>query len=177
MATKGKKKGSNTHPAEYTNEDIKRDMQLIAESISNSNQAINALVASNKAAEKRIEAVEDLAGDGEPFGPEDKAKSLSHLAKQVFSPNEDMLIQSGMTEIPNRMVMPIAVERTMNEFIKITAKNPKSNVLLSDLFMKNYAIVMRALRRQLIQEAMGFSQIEMEKQIEEGDRLESRGEG
>ena len=177
MAAKEKKKDSNTHPEEYTNENIRRDLQLIAKSINNNNQAITSLVAGNEAMGKRLEEVEYLTGEGEgdSFGPKDKGKALSVLADRVVNPDEKMLPQ--MTETPDRMIMGIVIERARNEFINEHAFNPDSTALFSDIFMKWFAIVMRSRKRALIGEAMGFSQIEMEKQVEEEDRLESRSEG
>lgn len=162
----------------YSLDDVGHDLKLIA-------TTVNALRNRSEAMEKRIEAVESLAGNAiadesgsESFDSADKRKSLSVLADRVFRPDDTDIIKAGMTEIPNRMVMPIVIERTMNEYIKIITAEPNTDVLLSDIFMQQYAIVMRALRRQLIQEAMGFSQIEMEKQIDEEQRgLEAQAEG
>ena len=178
MATKGKKKGSNTHPEEeYTNDDVRRALQLLTKSTSDNNQAITALIANSNAMGKRLEEVEYLTGEGEgdSFGPKDKGKALSVLADRVVNPDDKMLPQ--MTETPDRMIMGIVIERARNEFINEHAFNPDSTALFSDIFMKWFAIVMRSRKRALIGEAMGFSQIEMEKQVEEEDRLESRSEG
>lgn len=160
-------KGDNTNPAEYTIEDAQYDLKQMV-------KIVKSFASRFEVVEKRVDAMESVAQnadngtEGDSFDAEDKKKALSVLAKQVFNPDENMLIQ--MTEIPNRMVMPVVIERTMNEFIKVHAFDPNSDMLLSDLFIKHYAIVMRALRRQLIQEAMGFSQIEMEKTAEEEAR-------
>ena len=176
MAAKEKKKDSNTHPEEYTNENIRRDLQLIAKSINNNNQAITSLIASNEAMEKRLEEVENMVGDeDDSFGLKDKRKALSVLADRVINPGVDMLPQ--MTETPDRMILGIVIERTRNKFIQECAFNPDSDVLFSDIFIEQFNIVMRSRHRALIGEAMGFSQIEVEKQIEAEDRLESRGEG
>ena len=167
MAGKDKttKTDKNDGNKDYSLDDVGHDLKLIA-------TTVNALRNRSEAMEKRLETVEAMAGEesSEDFTPADKQKSLSILARQVFSPDDIDIIKSGMTEIPNRMVMPIVIERTMNEYIKILTTNPSSDVLLSDIFMKHYAIVMRALRRQLIQEAMGFSQIEMDKAMDEEER-------
>ena len=151
-----KEKGNNHPTKEYTNEDLGHDMRLIAEAI--------------KKLTGRMEAVENMAKEGsdEDFDQGDRRKSLSILVDNVINPSGIMLPQ--MTETPNRMAIPLINEHTLNEYIGIVNKDPGSDVLLSDIWMKWYAIVMRSLRRQLIQEAMGFSQIEMEKQVEEDER-------
>ena len=145
---------------EYTNEDIRRDVQLIAESV----------VTSNKAIEKRLEAIEGLvASEGDDdFGPKDRKKALSVLADQTINPDEKMLPQ--MTETPDRMIMPMAVKHAQNEFLKILTQDPETTVLFSDLLMKWIDIKMRSRKRALIGEALGFSQIETEKAFEEEER-------
>ena len=160
MATKGKKKGSNTHPEEYTNEDIRHDLQLIAESV----------VTSNSAIEKRLEAMEGLVGSDEDddWGPKDRKRALSVLADQTINPDEKMLPQ--MTETPDRMIMPMAVKHAQNEFLKILTQNPDTTVLFSDLLMKWIDIKMRSRKRALIGEALGFSQIETEKALDDEER-------
>lgn len=153
--------GKDGDKQEYTIKNVESDLKLLAKTLN----AVGKRLEVVEAIASNVMTEEDSRGDSDST---DKQKSLSILANRVFNPSEDMLIQ--MTEIPNRMVMPIVIERTMNEYIKIITTEPNSDVLLSDLFMKHYSIVMRALRRQLISEAMGFSQIEMDKTMEEEER-------
>jgi len=151
---------------EYTLADIEQDMETIGEAL--------------KVFAERLEALEDASannereGNGDSFGSEDKRKALSLLAKMVINPDDNMLPQ--MTETPDRLIVSIAVEHAKNEFIKIRMENPDSLVFFSDLLLKWYNIIMRSRNRALIGEALGFSQIEVDKAIEEAQRLESKGE-
>ncbi len=173
MATK--KKGSNTHLEEYTNKHMRHDLQLIAQSIADNNRAVNILVDSNKTIEERLVEVESIIGGEDDFSAKDRKKALSVLADQTINPDEKMLPQ--MTETPDRMILPMAIKHAQNEFLKILTQDPDSKVLFSDLLMKWIDIKMRSRHRALIGEALGFSQIETEKQIEEADSLVSRPEG
>ena len=148
---------------EYTIDDVGHDLRLIAKSV-------NVLRNRSEVMEKRLEAVESLAGnmaaeEDEDFDPKDRKKALSVLADRVINPDDTMLPQ--MTETPDSMIMPMVIKHAQNEFLKLKLQNPDSNVLFSDLLMKWCDIKMRARNRALIGEAMGFSQIEIEKQIEE----------
>jgi len=151
---------------EYTLVDIEQDMETIGKAL--------------KVFAERLEALEDAAannggeGNGDSFGSEDKRKALSLLAKMVINPDDNMLPQ--MTETPDRLIVSIAVEHAKNEFIKIRMENPDSLVFFSDLLLKWYNIIMRSRNRALIGEALGFSQIEVDKAIEEAQQLESKGE-
>jgi len=157
---------------EFTLEDIVKDLRLVA-------KAVKTIRDRNEAMEQRLEAIESLAKNGEPededFSDKDRKKALSVLADRVINPDDHMLPQ--MTETPDRMLMPMIIKHAQNEFLKRKLENPDSDVLFSDILMKWCDIKMRSRKRQLIGEAMGFSQIEMEKAEEEVQRgLEAQGE-
>jgi len=162
---------------EYTNEDAHHDMVEVA-------KVLKSLVKQLPAINKRLEQLEQTKPqeqpsnhdeDDESFGEGDKRKALSALSQYVFNP-EDKIMLHQMTNTPKRIAMALVIEHTVNEFINEHAFNPDSTVLVSDIFMKWFARVMRSIDGNLITQAMGFSQIEVEKQIEEGDRLEAKGE-
>lgn len=153
----------------YTLEDVEHDMKIFSKllkTVATNNQDIN----------KRLEAVEAGVGEeDEDFGEKDRKKALSVLADRVINPDDHMLPQ--MTETPDRMLMPMIIKHAQNEFLKLKLEDPDTKVLFSDLLMKWCDIKMRARHRALIGEAMGFSQIEMDKQMDEEQRgLESQGE-
>lgn len=157
---------------EYTMEDAKQDMKNVAKMIKTLSQQLQA---QSQVMNKRLEQLEQAQGqsnnheDDESFGEGDKRKALSVLSEYVFNP-EDKKMLPQMTNTPNRMIMPIVIERTKNEFISEHAFNPDSKVLLSDILMKWFARIMRSRGGDLITQAMGFSQIEVEKGIEEAER-------
>jgi len=167
------KRGDGAKP--YTMEDVEHDIKELA-------KFIKTLASNNKAVMERIEAVENTvsnaitAEEDEDYSPGDRKKALSVLADRVINPDSKMLPQ--MTETPDGMIMGIVIEQARNEFIREHAFNPDSEVLFSDLVMKWFDIKMRARNRALIGEAMGFSQIEIDKAIDEASRgLEAQGEG
>lgn len=146
----------------YTLDDAGHDLKLIA-------KTVNVLRNRSEAMEKRLEAVEAISGEeDEDFGEKDRKKALSVLADRVINPDDHMLPQ--MTETPDRMLMPMIIKHAQNEFLKLKLENPDSKVLFSDLLMKWCDIKMRSRHRALIGEAMGFSQIETDKQMEEASR-------
>lgn len=158
----------------YTMEDVEQDMKTMA-------KLIKTIASNNKTVMERMETVESIVNNAvateedEDFSSGDKRKALSILAERVINPDEKMLPQ--MSETPDRMIMALVTERARNEFIKEHAFNPDSDALFSDIFMKHFHIIMRSRNRQLIGEAMGFSQIEMDKAIDEAARgLEAQGE-
>jgi len=121
---------------------------------------------------ERLEAIEDKLesnGDDVSFGSEDKRRAAQWLAENVVDPDAKMLPQ--MTETPDRLIVPLAVEYAKNEFIKIRMEDPDSLVLFSDLLFHWFAIMMRSRNRALIGEVMGFAQIQVDKEIEEGRKL------
>lgn len=156
---------------EYTMEDVGHDLKLIA-------KTVNVLRNRSEAMEKRLEAVEAMPSEAEDedFGEKDRKKALSVLADRVINPDDHMLPQ--MTETPDRMLMPMIIKHAQNEFLKQKLENPDSKVLFSDILMKWCDIKMRSRHRALIAEAMGFSQIEVDKALDEAARgLEVQGEG
>lgn len=165
-------KGDNTNPVGYTIEDAKHDLTEMV-------KIVKAFSKRFEATEQRLEAVESTTRnskvEAEDFSSEDRKKALSRLADNVINPDDHMLPQ--MTETPDRMLMPMIIKHAQNEFLKLKLENPDSKVLFSDLLMKWCDIKMRARNRALIGEAMGFSQIEVEKAVEEMRGLEAQGEG
>jgi len=158
----------------YTMEDVEQDMKTMA-------KLIKTIASNNKTVMERMEQVENTVNnvatpeEDEDFGPADRKKALSVLADRVINPDDSMLPQ--MTETPDRLIVSLAVEHARNEFIKERLKNPDSLVLFSDLLMKWFSIIMRSRHRALIGEAMGFSQIEVDKAMDEATRgLEAQGE-
>jgi len=168
-------KGGNANPTEYTLADVQHDLKQMV-------KIAKSFASRFDAVEKRMDTLESTAqnvNDGaedDPFGAGDRKKALSVLADRVINPDDHMLPQ--MTETPDRMLMPMIIKHAQNEFLKQKLENPASKVLFSDLLMKWCDIKMRSRHRALIGEAMGFSQIEVDKAIDEEARgLESRGEG
>ena len=154
---------------EYTIDDVERDMKLLIKAIKNTNQTVATIATNGKITEKRLEAIEAMASEeDEDFGAADRKKALSVLADRVINPDDHMLPQ--MTETPDRMMMPMIIKHAQNEFLKIKLENPDTKVLFSDLLMKWCDIKMRSRNRALIGEAMGFSQIEIDKAMEEASR-------
>ena len=154
--------GKDGDKQEYTIKDVGHDLRLIA-------KTVNTLRTRSEVMEKRLEVVEAVAGEeDQDFDEKDRRKALSRLADNVINPDEHMLPQ--MTETPDSMIMPMVVEHAKNEFLKLRIKNPNTDVLFSDLLMKWFNIVMRSRHRGLIGEAMGFSQIEMDKAMDEEER-------
>ena len=165
-------KGDGAKP--YTLEDVEHDMKTMA-------KFVKTIASNNRTVMERMETIENMvsnvvpAEQDEDFDNKDRKKALSLLADRVINPDSTMLPQ--MTETPDRMILGIVIERTRNEFIREHAFNPNSDVLFSDIFMKNFHLIMRSRNRALIGEAMGFSQIEVEKQIDDEARgLEAQGE-
>ncbi|GAG01995.1 unnamed protein product [marine sediment metagenome] len=162
--------GKDGDKQEYTIKDIEHDMKIFSKllkTVATNNQDIN----------KRLEAVEAMSGgeEDEDFSSGDRKKALSRLADNVINPDDNMLPQ--MTETPDRMLMPMIIKHAQNEFLKEKLDHPDSKVLFSDLLMKWCDKKMRARNRALIGEAMGFSQIEVDKAMDaEARGLESQGE-
>ena len=159
---------------EYTKEDMEQDMKTMA-------KLIKTMASNNRTVMERMETIENMVsnvipvGEDEDFDNKDRKKALSILADRVINPDSTMLPQ--MTETPDRMILGIVIERTRNKFIKECAFNPDSDVLFSDIFIEQFNIVMRSRNRALIGEAMGFSQIEVDKAIDDEARgLEAQGE-
>ena len=159
---------------EYTKEDMEQDMKTMA-------KLIKTMASNNRTVMERMATIENMVsnvipvGEDEDFDSKDRKKALSILADRVINPDSTMLPQ--MTETPDRMILGIVIERTRNKFIKECAFNPDSDVLFSDIFIEQFNIVMRSRNRALIGEAMGFSQIEVDKAIDDEARgLEAQGE-
>jgi len=148
---------------EYTLVDIEQDMETVG-------QALKTIAERLKAVEDKVES----NGDDVSFGSEDKRGAVQWLSKTVISPDEKMLPQ--MTETPDRLIVPLAVECARNEFIKIRIENPNSLVLFSELLVKWFNIIMRSRNRSLIGEALGLSQIQVDKDIEEESRKLALGQ-
>ena len=153
---------------EYTQEDMKHDMKEMA-------KMVKIMASNNRTVMERMETVENIVNNAvaveegdESFGSEDKRGAAQWLSRRVIDPDEKMLPQ--MTETPDRMIMALVVEHARNEFIREHAFNPDSEALFSDIFMKWFNIVMRSRNRALIGEAMGFSQIEVDKTMDEAAR-------
>lgn len=152
---------------DYTIKDVEHDLKLIAKSI-------KTLASRAETTEKRVEQLENSTNrtnnnEDEDSSAEDKRKALSVLSEYVFNP-EDKRMLPQMTNTPKRAAMALIIEHTINEFISEQVFNPDSDVLLSDIFMKWFARIMRSIDGNLITQAMGFSQIEMMKAGEEEER-------
>ena len=160
--------------ATATQEAMGEDLRTMA-------KMIKTIASNNRTVMNRMEAIENMVSnvipteEDEDFDSKDRKKALSRLADNVINPDDALLPQ--MTETPDSMIMPMVVKHAQNEFLKIQIENPDSKVLFSDLLMKWCDIKMRARHRALIGEAMGFSQIEIEKQIDDEARgLEAQAE-